>query len=80
MDFGRLSPDGKADYILFRNTLRRELRELEIEGKKDDAVRPLVPFSIPERRWRSKQRRRQETLNAAVRWIRRTECQPDTPC
>ncbi|HTV24218.1 MAG TPA: aminopeptidase [Polyangiaceae bacterium] len=50
-------------------------------------VRPLVPFSIPERRWRSKQRVRQESINAAGRFIRRSEstnegreCRPDTPC
>lgn len=48
-------------------------------------VRPLVPFSIPERRWRSKQRLRQENINAAARYIRRShapvnECRPDTPC
>jgi len=48
-------------------------------------VRPLVPFSIPERRWRSKQRRRQESLNAAARFILRSarhghDCPSDTPC
>lgn len=43
-------------------------------------VRPLPPFSIPDRRWRSKQRRRQEALNAAARFIRRQECLRDPGC
>ena len=32
-------------------------------------VRPLPPFSIPDRRWRSKQRRRMEELRATARRI-----------
>ena len=42
-------------------------------------LRPLPPFEIPDRRWRSKQRRHKEALNETARWIRRRKCVPDVP-
>ena len=42
-------------------------------------LRPLPPFEIPDRRWRSKQRRHKEALNETARWIRRRKCAPDVP-
>lgn len=44
-------------------------------------VRPLVPFSTPDRRWRSKQRRRTEALRATARRLEREAfCQAAVPC
>jgi predicted aminopeptidase len=44
-------------------------------------VRPLRPFSIPDRRWRSKQRRRKEAIQESVkRFERPPVCAPEIPC
>jgi predicted aminopeptidase len=44
-------------------------------------VRPLRPFSIPDRRWRSKQRRRMEAIQRSVKQFSRPPaCKADVPC
>jgi predicted aminopeptidase len=43
-------------------------------------VRPLRPFSIPDRRWRSKQRRRTEDIQRSVKLFSRPACRSEAPC
>jgi uncharacterized protein (DUF885 family) len=45
LDFDSMSQDGKVDYILFKNHLEYELRQLDIQSKQLDDIQPLVPFS-----------------------------------
>ncbi len=45
LDFDRMSQEGKVDYILFRNHLEHELRQLDIEEKQLREVQPLMPFA-----------------------------------
>jgi len=44
-DFDSMSQDGKIDYILFKNHLEYELRQLEIQSRQLEEIEPLVPFS-----------------------------------
>src|SRR5205085_2508282 len=44
LNFDAMSEEGKVDDILFRNHLEHELRQLEIEGKQQAEIEPLVPF------------------------------------
>jgi uncharacterized protein (DUF885 family) len=45
LDFDSMSQDGKVDYILFRNHLEYELRQLDIQGKQLAEIEPLIPFA-----------------------------------
>src|SRR6266702_7068108 len=45
LNFDSMSQEGKVDYILFRNHLEHELRQLEIEEKLLAEVEPLLPFA-----------------------------------
>jgi len=45
LDFDSMSEDGKIDYILFKNHLEYELRQLDIQTKQLAEVQPLVPFA-----------------------------------
>src|SRR6185436_18249676 len=45
MDFDSMSQDGKVDYILFKNHLEYELRQLDIQAKQLQEIGPLIPFS-----------------------------------
>lgn len=45
LNFDSMSQEGKVDYILFRNHLEHELRQLDIEEKQLAEIEPLVPFS-----------------------------------
>jgi uncharacterized protein (DUF885 family) len=45
LDFDGMSQEGKVDYILFRNHLEHELRQLDIEAKQLAEIEPLVPFA-----------------------------------
>lgn len=45
LNFDAMSQQGKVDYILFRNHLEHELRQLDIEEKQMSEIAPLVPFS-----------------------------------
>ena len=43
-DFDAMSQDGKIDYILFKNHLEYELRQLDIQGRQISEIESLVPF------------------------------------
>ena len=43
-NFDSMSQDGKIDYILFRNHLEYELRQLDIQSRQIGEIEPLVPF------------------------------------
>lgn len=45
VDFDALGRDGRIDSVLLRNDLDHSLRQLELQGKKADDVRPLVPYA-----------------------------------
>jgi len=45
LDFDSMSQDGKVDYILFKNHLEYELRQLDIQQKQLEEIQPLVPFA-----------------------------------
>lgn len=44
-DFDSFSQDGKVDYVLFKNHLEYELRQLDIQGQQISEIQPLVPFA-----------------------------------
>ena len=44
LDFDSMSEDGKIDYILFKNHLEYELRQLDIQARQMTEIEPLVPF------------------------------------
>ena len=44
-NFDALSQGGQVDYVLFKNHLRHELLQLEIESKALAEIAPLIPFS-----------------------------------
>ncbi|HEY0763219.1 MAG TPA: DUF885 family protein [Pyrinomonadaceae bacterium] len=44
LDFDAMSQDGKIDYILFKNHLEYELRQLDIQSRQISEIEPLVPF------------------------------------
>src|SRR5262245_28316730 len=45
LDFDSMSQDGKIDYILFKNHLEYELRQLDIQARQFSEIEPLVPFA-----------------------------------
>jgi len=45
LDFDSMSQEGKVDYILFRNHLEHELRQLDLEAKQVAEIEPLLPFA-----------------------------------
>jgi len=45
LDFDSLSLDGRVDYVLFKNHLQHELRQLDIQARQFAEIEPLVPFS-----------------------------------
>jgi uncharacterized protein (DUF885 family) len=64
LDFDSMSEDGKIDYVLFKNHLEYELRQLDIQARQLSEIEPLVPFAgkIVEL---EEARRRMEPINAA---------------
>jgi len=44
LNFDAMSEGGQVDYILFRNHLEHELRQLDIEQKQQAEIAPLIPF------------------------------------
>jgi uncharacterized protein (DUF885 family) len=44
LNFDAMSEAGKVDYILFRNHLEHELRQLDNEEKQQAEIAPLIPF------------------------------------
>ena len=45
LDFDSMSQDGKIDYILFKNHLEYELRQLDIQSRQLNEIEPLLPFA-----------------------------------
>ena len=45
LDFDSMSQDGKVDYILFKNHLEYELRQLDIQARQLSEIEPLLPFA-----------------------------------
>ena len=46
-DFEALSNEGRIDYVLFRDLLKYELRQLDIRAKQFDEMGPVIPFAAP---------------------------------
>jgi Bacterial protein of unknown function (DUF885) len=44
-DFDAMSQEGKVDYLLLKNHLEYELRQLDIQAKQLTEIQPLVPFA-----------------------------------
>ena len=64
LDFDAMSQDGKVDYVLLKNHLEYELRQLEILTRQRAEIEPLIPFakSITEL---EEARRRMEPIDSA---------------
>jgi uncharacterized protein (DUF885 family) len=64
LDFDAMSQDGKVDYLLMKNHLEYELRQLEILTRQLAEIEPLIPFakSITEL---EEARRRMEPIDSA---------------
>ena len=45
LDFDSMNQEGKVDYILFRNHLEHELRQIDIEARQLVEIQSLVPFA-----------------------------------
>ena len=45
LDFEAMSQDGKIDYLLFKNHLEYELRQLDIQARQISEIEPLLPFA-----------------------------------
>ncbi len=45
VDFDRLSQDGKVDYLLLKNHLGHEIRQVDIRSRERNEWEPLVPFA-----------------------------------
>ncbi len=64
LDFDSMSQEGKVDYVLLKNHLEYELRQLDIQAKQLAEVAPLIPFgkTIIDL---EESRRRMETIDSA---------------
>jgi len=45
IDFGKLDLDGRIDWLLLRNHLDKEIRDLEVRAKQFAEAEPLLPFA-----------------------------------
>jgi uncharacterized protein (DUF885 family) len=45
LDFDTMNQDGKIEYLLFRNHLEHELRQMDIQAKAFAETTPLLPFA-----------------------------------
>jgi len=63
-DFDSMSEDGKVDYVLFKNHLEYELRQLDIQGQQLSEIQPLIPFADTIINL-EEARRRMEPINSA---------------
>jgi hypothetical protein len=45
LNFDSMSQDGKIDYLLFKNHLEYELRQLDIQSRQISEIEPLLPFA-----------------------------------
>ncbi|MDQ3012537.1 MAG: DUF885 domain-containing protein [Acidobacteriota bacterium] len=44
-NFDAMSPDGKVDFVLFKNHLNHEMQQLEIQQQSLAEIAPLIPFA-----------------------------------
>src|SRR5205085_7017410 len=44
IDFDVLSQPGRVDYLLLRNRLEHETKQLALEARRDAEIAPLIPF------------------------------------
>ncbi len=63
MNFEALSPEGKVDWVLFKNHLNHEMQQIEIESKTLAEIAPLLPFARTITDW-AEARRRMEKIDA----------------
>jgi len=63
MNFDALSPEGKVDWVLFRNHLDHEMQQIEIESRTLAEIAPLLPFAQTITDW-AEARRRMEKIDA----------------
>ncbi len=86
LNFDGMSQPGKVDYILFRNHLEHELRQLDIEEQQLSEIEPLIPFGktivgLEETRRRMEpidSARTAATLNALKKQVEDTRRQVET--
>jgi uncharacterized protein (DUF885 family) len=45
LNFDSMSQEGRIDYLLFRNHLQHEVRQLDLQVKAEGATAPLTPFA-----------------------------------
>jgi uncharacterized protein (DUF885 family) len=45
MNFDAMSQDGRIDYVLLKNQIEYELRQLDIQAKSRAEIAPLIPFA-----------------------------------
>src|SRR3989442_220382 len=45
LDFDAMGPDGRIDYLLFKNHLDHELRQLDLQAKQLAEIEPFIPFA-----------------------------------
>jgi uncharacterized protein (DUF885 family) len=64
LDFDSMSQDGKVDYLLLKNHLEYELRQLDIQAKQLAEIAPLIPFGKVIIDF-EEARRRMETIDSA---------------
>lgn len=64
LDFDTMSQDGKIDYILFKNHLEYELRQIDIQSRQLNEIEPLLPFAAKIIEL-EETRRRMEPINSA---------------
>ena len=64
LNFDSMSQDGKIDYLLFKNHLEYELRQLDIQSRQLTEIEPLLPFATKIIEL-EEARRRMEPINSA---------------
>lgn len=64
LNFDAMSQDGKIDYLLFKNHLEYELRQLDIQSRQIREIEPLLPFATKIIEM-EEARRRMEPINSA---------------
>ena len=64
LDFDSMSQDGKIDYILFKNHLEYEQRQIDIQSRQLNEIEPLIPFAAKIIEL-EETRRRMEPINSA---------------
>ena len=64
VNFDALKPEERVDFLLFRNHLRYEERQLDIQNQRQEEIAPLIPFSADILNLES-DRRRMEPVDAA---------------